>query len=100
MGTQAIMVGNTFATYENFDRELDIDYFYNLDCDTTYSKIENEIGKPNGGVGSGLVRPYYQVGDQYVVMCFSLNDEGQYDKLSEMSLYTKEQYIGDIPMKQ
>lgn len=99
MEIQAIVIGNTFATYEKFDRELDINYFYNLGCNTTYSKIEKEIGKPNGGMGSGLVRPYYEVGSQYVVMSFSLNDKGEYDKLSEMSLYTAEEYIGDIPMK-
>lgn len=99
MKLNSIMVGNVFATYENIDRELDIEYFYDLNCNTTYQEIENEIGKPNGGMGSGLVRPYYQVGDQYVVMDFTLNEEGNYDRLSGMSLYTKEKYVDDIPFK-
>lgn len=99
MKVEAIMIGNTFATYENFERNLDINYFYSLNSNTLYSKIEDEIGRPNGEMGSGLVRPYYKVGDQYIVMSFSLNKSGEYDKLSQMSIYTDKEYIGDIPME-
>ena len=32
-------------------------------------------------------------------MSFSLNKSGEYDKLSQMSIYTDKEYIGDIPME-
>lgn len=97
--TGAIMVGGLPASYESIDRELDINYFYGLARGTTYQEIEEEIGRPNGGRGSGLVRSYYQVGEQYVVMDFSLDEEGGYDELSGMSLYSGEEYLGEIPLK-
>lgn len=93
------MVGGLPASYESIDRKLDINYFYGLARGTTYQEIEEEIGRPNGGRGSGLVRPYYQVGEQYVVMDFSLDEEGGYDELSGMSLYSGEEYLGEIPLK-
>lgn len=96
---KTIMIDNMFATYEHINRELTMDYFYALDNGTTYQKIEEEIGKPNGGLGFGLVKPYYQVGDQYVVMWFSLKDDGEYDKLLRMCQYTNEKNIKDIPLK-
>lgn len=99
MEIKSIMIGNIFATYENIDRELKMEYFYELNSNVTYQKVEGEIGKPNGGMGLGDVRPYYQVGDQYVVMYFLVNEEGEYDKLCGMDLYTEEKYIGEIPLK-
>ena len=99
METKAVVIGNMCATYEKIDRELTMDYFYDLDNNTTYQQVESEIGKPNGGMGSGLVKPYYQVGDQYVVMWFSLTEEGEYDKLLRMCQYTNEEYLNDIPLK-
>lgn len=99
MGIKSIMIGNMFATYENIDRELKMEYFYELNNNATYQKIESEIGKPNGGIGLGDVRPYYEVGGQYVVMYFLVNEEGEYDKLCGMDLYTEEKYIGEIPLK-
>lgn len=96
----AIMVGGLFATYEYIDRNIDIDYFYNLDADTTYEDLENEIGKPNGDRGSGLIYPYYQVGNQYVVVWFARDEDGMYTNISRMALYTQEEYVGDIPLKE
>lgn len=95
----AIKVGNLFASYEYIDRDISIDYFYNLNCNTKYEEIVNEIGRPNGGRGSGMVTPYYQVGDQYVEIWFSLNQEGEYDKILGMSLFSTEEYIEEIPLK-
>lgn len=96
----AIMVGGMFATYEYIDRDIDIDYFYDLDADITYKDLENEIGKPNGDIGSGITYPYYQVGEQYVVIWFARDEDGMYTNISRMALYTQEEYVEDIPLKE
>lgn len=98
MKTESIIIGNLVASYEYVDREISIDYFYNLDTDATYEKIENEIGKPNGAMGSGITTPYYQVGNQYVVIWFARDDEGKYTNILRMAIYTNEAYIEDIPL--
>lgn len=99
MDVKDIIIGDMFATYEYIDRDIPIDYFYNLNSNTTYSEIENTIGKPNGARGSGIVEPYYQVGDQYVVIWFSCNEAGEYDKVLNMILYTRDKLIEEIPLK-
>lgn len=96
---KVIMVGNMIATYEYIDRDIPIEYFYDLNSSTTYSEIKNTIGKPNGARGSGIVEPYYQVGDQYVVIWFSHNEAGEYDKILEMCLYTRDKFVEEIPLK-
>lgn len=98
--TEMILIGNMFASYEYIDREVRIDYFYDLDSNTTYEEIENEIGKPNGAMGSGITLPYYQVDDQYVVILFASDEDGKYTNILRMGLYTNKMYIGDIPLKE
>ena len=99
MEVKEILIGNMFASYEYIDRDIPIDYFYNLNSNTTYCEIKNTIGKPNGARGSGIVEPYYQVGDQYVVIWFSRNEAGEYDKVLNMNLYTRDKFIEEIPLK-
>lgn len=99
MEVKEIMVGNMVATYEYIDRDIPIEYFYDLNSSTTYSEIKNTIGKPNGARGSGIVEPYYQVGDQYVVIWFSHNESGEYDKILGMYLYTRDKFVEEIPLK-
>ena len=88
------------ATYEYIDRKIDIEYFYDLNANTTYEEIVNEIGKPNGMMGSGLTMPYYQVDDRYIAMLFGRDEEGKYSKIFQMSLYTSDTYVGEIPLNE
>lgn len=99
MKIEPILIGNMVASYEYIDREVNIDYFYNLDGNTTYEEIQNEIGKPNGAMGSGITTPYYQVGNQYVVIWFARDVDGKYTNILRIGLYTKEAYVEDIPLK-
>ena len=99
MKIEPILIGNMVASYEYIDREVNIDYFYNLDGNTTYEEIQNEIGKPNGAMSSGITTPYYQVGNQYVVIWFARDVDGKYTNILRIGLYTKEAYVEDIPLK-
>lgn len=96
---EPIMVGNMFATYEYIDRELNLDYFYSLDSNTTYDELVNEIGKPNGAMGFGITTPYYQAGNQYIAIVFAEDSNGNYTNIIRMGLYTNEAYVKDIPLK-
>lgn len=96
----AIMVGNMIASYEHIDRELDLAYFYDLDAYTTYEEMVNEIGKPNGAIGSGITIPYYKVGNQYVAIRFARAEDGMFTHIFKMNLYTADIYIGEIPLKE
>lgn len=96
---EPIMVGNMFATYEYIDRELNLDYFYSLDSNTTYDELVNEIGKPNGAIGFGITTPYYQAGNQYIAISFAEDSNGNYTNIIRMGLYTNEAYVKDIPLK-
>lgn len=89
-------VGGLIATWEYVDREVTLSYFYNLDNSKTYGQILDEIGKPNGYRGSGIVLPYYQVGDNYVVIAFSRDENGEYDKVAMVYLYTCDEVIERI----
>ena len=100
MGPKAIMIGNCMATYEEIDRNLDLSYFYDLDANSTYEQMVSEIGKPNGAIGSGILLPYYKVGDKYVVIWFAGNEDGTYTNIFKMKLYTADTYIGEIPLKE
>ncbi|MDE5748086.1 MAG: hypothetical protein K2I21_10990, partial [Acetatifactor sp.] len=88
MSTKAVMIGNMIASYEYIDRNIDLTYFYDLDANTTYEKMVNEIGKPNGAMGSGIITPYYRVGEQYVVIWFASDEDGTYTNILKMRLYT------------
>lgn len=100
MGTRAILVGNMIASYEYIDRNIDLDYFYELDDSTTYEEMVNEIGKPNGAMGSGVTMPYYETGDRYVAIWFARNENGAYTNILEISLYTSTTYVGEIPLNE
>lgn len=100
MGTGAILVGNMMASYEHIDRNIDLEYFYDLDDSTTYEEMVNEIGKPNGAMGSGVTIPYYEVGDQYVAIWYARDKNGAYTKILKIKIYSSATYIGDIPLKE
>lgn len=81
------MVQGLIATWEYIDRDISLDYFYQLDHTTTYRQIVKEIGGSNGGRGSGLVMPYWQIdNDLFAVMEFSLDESGEWDKLGFLQI--------------
>ena len=90
-------VGGLIATWKYIEREINLEYFYQLDNTTTYQQIEEEIGEPNGSRGSGLIFPYYQIDNNlYVVASFSLNEDGRYDKVGMLLLCTQDEVIEKI----
>lgn len=92
-----VQVGGLMATWEYIEREIDLEYFYQLDNTTTYEQIEEEIGKPNGYRGSGLVLPYYQINkNSFVVLTFSLDEYGKYDKVGTIYVCNKNEMLEKI----
>lgn len=99
--TKVIQVEGLAATWEDVNREIDLDYFYQLDGTKTYEQIEKEIGKPNGYRGSGLVLPYYQISrNRFVVISFSLDEYGEYDKVGRIYLCDEKEVLEEIYPKQ
>lgn len=94
-------VGGLIATWEYIEREINSDYFYQLDNTTTYKQIEEEIGEPNGKRGSGIVFPYYQIDNNlYAVISFSLDEDGKYDRVGMILLCTKDEVLEKIYPKE
>lgn len=63
-----IKVMGILAPYKCFDREVYDDYFRSLKKGTSLENIINDVGEPNGWFGSGIVRPYYEVEDDKLVV--------------------------------
>lgn len=94
---KTIQVGGLMATWEDVKREINLEYFYQLDGTITYNQIEEEIGKPNGYRGSGLVLPYYQISkNRFIVISFSLDEYGKYDKVGMIYLCNKKEVLEEI----
>lgn len=90
-------VGGLIATWKYIERDIDLNYFYQLDNTVTYKQIEKEIGEPNGARGSGLICPYYQINDNlYVVVSYSLDEEGEYNKVGMLFLCTRDKVLEKI----
>lgn len=90
-------VGGTVATWKYIERDIRLDYFYHLDSKATYEQVRKEIGEPNGMRGSDTVLPYYQVdNDLYVVLSFSLDESGGYDRIETMTLCTENEDLDKI----
>lgn len=74
---QMTSVGGLPATCDNnIERDLDISYFRDLPQGTSFQDVIDEIGEPNGYAGSGIVRPYYKVGEHYIVFNVLATEEG------------------------
>lgn len=90
-------VGGLIATWKYIERDVDLSYFYQLDNTVTYKQIEEEIGEPNGVRGSGLGCPYYQVNyNLYIVASYSLDQEGEYNKVGALFLCTRDEVLEKI----
>jgi hypothetical protein len=80
------MVGGLFATKENDPVNVDIDYFKNFKIDITFNQLVTEIGEPTGYVGSGLIRPYYKVGEVFVIVGTTLDSEGYFNIITTFAI--------------
>lgn len=69
-------VGGLIATWKYVEREIDLDYFYQLGNTTTYKQMEEEIGEPNGVRESG--------------------EEGEYDKVGMLLLCSQDEVLEKI----
>ena len=93
-----VMVGGVPAGWENIERNIDLEleYFYKLDNTTTYNQIVEEIGKPDGMRGMGIILPYYKVGDLYVVIEFSTDENGKLDRVGHIFLCNSDERLENI----
>lgn len=68
------MVEGNEEDYEDIDRVLTKADFMNIELGSTMEEIEEQIGKPNGWIGSGIPCPYYSIKrdllkkQQYVIL--------------------------------
>lgn len=69
------MILGLCASYREVERPdfYSLEYFRNLDDSYTYYDVLNDIGEPNGGIGSGIVREYWQVEDKYILLRYGLD---------------------------
>lgn len=58
-----IRVNDRITGYTYFDRSLSVSDFEQFDYNTTYEDLVDCIGLPNGTIGSGIARPYYELND-------------------------------------
>lgn len=58
-----IRVNDRIAGYTYFDRRLSVSDFEQFDYNTAYEDLVDCIGLENGTIGSGIVRPYYELND-------------------------------------
>lgn len=86
-----IMSSFLFVSYENNKRgndkmvtihHFDVEYvetghnltrnnLFNLQLGSSLNEVEEKIGKPNGWIGSGVLAPYYSIGEgEYAILRF------------------------------
>ncbi|MBD5451715.1 MAG: hypothetical protein HDR25_03635 [Lachnospiraceae bacterium] len=76
----AKMVSGFNADYTYYERSLSVSDFEQFDYDSTYKEIMEQLGMPNGTIGSGTIRPYYELKDGRFVIC------GGWDKIMYISI--------------
>jgi len=57
------------ADYTYYDRSLSARDFAQFGYESTYEEIMECVGMPNGVIGSGIIRPYYELEDGRFVIC-------------------------------
>lgn len=80
----AKMVYGFKADYTYYERSLSVSDFEQFDYDSTYEELTEHIGLPNGTIGSGQIRPYYELEDGRFVIC-----DG-WDKIRHISIVNQE----------
>jgi len=89
-------VGGLLAVVDNPPLDVGLEFFYNLSPGITYQEIVSEIGSFTGSMGSGWVRFFYAVGDVFVTMSFTLDENGSFDRLMRMDVYDSERKLYTI----
>ena len=78
-------------------RDIKLEYFYELNETSTYEQILEEIGEPNGQVGSGMIYKYYEIDNNLYVSSLFLSSENKvYDKITLIRLCTQERVLDTI----
>lgn len=95
-----IRVSGLIASYRHIDRQLKLQYFYELDATVTRQKLEEEIGKPNGQYGSGIIYDYYEIDDNLYVSIMAIGSESNPEgKINSLQLCTHEKTIETIYLR-
>ncbi len=82
-----------FYTYNDIERNLNYADIDTIVIGDSYTIVTQKLGEPNGEWGSGIVRPYYLLSNgDCVVLKFSYDINGNYDKLVSISIAT---YTGE-----
>ncbi|MDE6687211.1 MAG: hypothetical protein K2K17_07840 [Lachnospiraceae bacterium] len=90
-------ISGLLASYKYIDRDIELEYFYDLDNTSTYEQILEEIGEPNGQVGSGIVYKYYEIDDNlYVVIYFYGSENKPFDRVGLIRLCSQEEILDTI----
>ena len=90
-----IEIFGNVASYRFIDRNVDLDYFRTLDSETTYDDVEKVVGKPNGIIFStGAL--YYETNGMYVVVYYFINDDGIYENIRSITLWTNKDIVENI----
>jgi len=78
------MVCNFKTDYTYYGRSLSASDFEQFDYGSTSGEIIERLGMPNGTIGSGIIRPYYELADGRFVIC------GGWDKIMYISIVNHE----------
>lgn len=87
-------IAGLLASYKYIDRDIELEYFYELDNTSTYEQILEEIGEPNGQVGSGIVYKYYEIDDNlYVIIDFSGSENKPFDRVRSIRSCSQDEIL-------
>ena len=89
-----IKVCGHIADHTYYDRKLSVADFEQFDYNSTYDDIVDRIGLENGTLGSGILRPYYELEDGRFVIC------GVGDYISIVNHENHEYYLLPFELKQ
>lgn len=59
----AVLKTYSVATYTPYDRTLTLNDFSQVKIKSFYDDMVEKLGEPSGFLGSGIVRPYYELSD-------------------------------------
>lgn len=72
------------AEYTYYDRTLSINDFIDIAEGSLYVELVQRIGKENGTVGSGIVRPYFQLIDGSCIVIEASSTKNGYETISNI----------------
>jgi hypothetical protein len=74
--TYTTLSNGVTATFKEYDRELTLTDFCQVNIESAYEDAVKLLGEPNGKAGSGVAWPYYKLSDGTCVIlhCFGYED--------------------------